>query len=71
MKELLEAKYSQIKIVYINYCYNVEEMVKVAAELTQLYRQLGVYKNRRDTFLRESGKTFTDFMSDPSIFPDP
>jgi hypothetical protein len=71
LKQLLEEKYSQVKVIYINYCYNIDDMVKFAAELTKLYRQLGIYKNKRDKFLKENNKTFTDFMANPGIFPDP
>lgn len=45
LKELLETKYTQVKVVYINFCYNIDIMIKLAAELTQCYRLLGMYKN--------------------------
>jgi hypothetical protein len=58
LKQEIEQKYGQVKVIYINFCYNIDEMIKVAAELTQLYRYLGIYKNKREIFLKDNNKSF-------------
>jgi hypothetical protein len=51
LKKKIEKYYKGVKVVYINYCYNVSNMVKVLAEQAQYFRLKAIYMNEREKFL--------------------
>lgn len=50
LKEKIEAKFG-VKVVYVNYCYAVDEFLKEVSHLKELFRLKGIYNNFKERFI--------------------
>lgn len=73
LKESFEKHFAtyNIEIAYINYAYNVEEMVKYTNELKKALHRKGLYKLKRKNFCSEKKIDYKEVKQKPELFDDP
>jgi hypothetical protein len=73
LKERFENHFAKenVKIVYINYTYKVDEMVRLTGELKSEYRKKGIYLQLLRKFMKEKNISHDEIKRNPSLFPAP
>ena len=75
LKQKIESSYD-VKVVFINYCYHIDEFIVAVNKLKELYRLKGIYNNKKEIFLadylqRNPNNREEDLLNDRSLFPNP
>lgn len=60
----------EIKVVYINFCYKLTEMIKGTAELKDLYHQKGLFLIYQKEVMKDKNLLQEEIDMDPSLIPD-
>ena len=75
LKSKIEQNFN-VKVVFINYCYHIDEFIKSVSRLKELYRLKGIYNNKREVCVhshlsKNPNNREEDLLNDRTIFPNP
>jgi len=60
-----------VQIKYINYCYEVSDMIKYTGELKILLQKKGIYKLHERRFREKKSISKEEMKANPALFTDP
>ena len=73
MKQRFESHFSKynLKVSYINYCYDIEKMIQCDKKLKELSRKKGMYKLHLKKYMKENNITKEQVAANPRLVPPP
>lgn len=74
LQKILEQTYAEgfnVKIEYINYCYNIEQMSEWNKEISKLYKEQNQFKVHVIKQMKIKNITEQQYKADPSFIPNP
>ncbi len=73
IKERFEKHFKQynIEVAYVNYAYNIEDMVRYTNQLKDLLKKKGIYKVKRKQFGKKNDIPHKELKENPKLFTHP
>ena len=73
LKALIEKKFSQgqVKVAYVNMCYDISGMVKLNQQIQELVKQKGFFKLHAKKEMKAKGYKKAQVVSQPELIEDP
>ena len=73
LKRTIEQKYTMFKtnVVYINYCYNIDDMVECNKKMADLLREKSLFKIHYRREMKARGITREQLKTDPTLIKPP
>ena len=70
---LIEERFSRskVKVVYVNYCYNIEDIVKLNSQITELVKKKGFYRLHLKKEMAIKSLKKNDIIQNPSLIDPP
>jgi hypothetical protein len=67
LTKLVEKRFSrqQVKVVYVNMCYNIEDIVKFNSKITDLVKKKGAYKLHLKKEMKTRGLSKKQLLQNP------